>query len=252
MEAGKDVGAVMQAAAILRALSDAREPLGVTALARKAEVSPSTTLNILRTLVKERLVALDPTNKTYSLDLGLLELARVMLGKTKIELLRPKLQRIANQYEATVSLWQVNDRQRLLLLDRLKPGVGVHIEFQIAMRIPLYAGANGRAVAAASDVPRDELHEAFAHIRWVKPMTFERYLAEIDEARQRGYALDMGALIKSVISAAAVIPDRDGKPAMVVGTHTFNGQLDDDVLDELGRDIAATCADARVALFGRA
>ncbi|WP_167531051.1 IclR family transcriptional regulator [Paraburkholderia agricolaris] len=252
MEAGKDVGAVMQAAAILRALSDAREPIGVTALARKAEVSPSTTLNILRTLVKERLVALDPSNKTYSLDLGLLELTRAMLGKTKIELLRPKMQRIANQYEATVSLWQVTDRQRLLLLDRVKPGVGVHIEFQIAMRIPLYAGANGRAVAAASNVSRDELHQAFANIRWVKPMTFEHYLAEIDEARERGYAIDTGALIKSVVSAAAVILDRDDKPAMVVSAHTFNGQLSDEILHELGSDISTTCADARVALFGRA
>jgi DNA-binding IclR family transcriptional regulator len=220
MEAGKDVGAVMQAAAILRALSDAREPIGVVALARKAEVSPSTTLNILRTLVKERLVALDPSNKTYSLDLGLLELARAMLGKTKLELLRPKLQRIANQYEATVSLWQVNDRQRLLLLDRLKPGVGVHIEFQIAMRIPLYADANGRAVAAASNVSRDELHEAFANIRWVKPMTFERYLAEIEEARELGYAI--ASLTSSWLSTSPrrLATVRHFAPSPARGAHT--------------------------------
>ncbi|WP_082079558.1 IclR family transcriptional regulator [Cupriavidus basilensis] len=264
MEAGKDVGAVIQAASILRVLSDTRQPLGVTAIARIAALNPSTALNILRTLVKERLVAFEPATKTYGLDLGLLELARVMLGKTEVELLRPGLQRIANQFEATVSVWRVVDSQRapprdsrgdsprFLLLDRLKPELGVHIEFRSAMRIPLYAGAIGRAAAAAGQVSPDRLREAFAGIRWNTPMPFERYLAEIDEARQRGYAVDAGVLIKSVVSVAAAIADAHGRPALAVSTHTFSGQLADDALHELGRCIGAACAQAQAALFGQA
>lgn len=250
MKVGKDVGAVIQAAAILRVVSNARQPLGVTAVARAATLNPSTTLNILRTLVKERFIAFDPATKTYTPDLGIVELARAMLGKTHVELLRPRLQRIANQFEATVSVWRVTDTQRLLLLERLKPETGLYIEFSTALRIPLYAGASGRAVAAVAPVERDALHQAFARIRWHTPIPFEQYCAEIDAARETGYAFDVGALIRSVVSTAAAMTDLDGHPSLVLSAHTFSGQLQDDALHALGKDLHATCTEAHAALYG--
>ncbi len=252
MEVGKDVGAVIQAAAILRVVSNARQPLGVTAIARVANLNPSTTLNILRTLVKERLIAFEAPTKTYALDLGIVELARAMLGKTHVELLRPRLQRIANQFEATVSIWRGTDTQRLLLLERLKPEVGVHIEFEIAMRIPLFAGAGGRVVAAVSSMAPEELQQAFARIRWNTPISFEQYLAEVEEARERGYAFDFGALIRSVVATAAAVVDQQNRPALVISAHTFNGQLSAETLHALGRDLHATCIEAAAALYGGA
>ena len=74
------VPAVSRAAAILRLLGRSDEPQGVQAIARALNIIPSTCLHILRTLVAEELVAVDPATKLYSLNAGVLMLARQWLG----------------------------------------------------------------------------------------------------------------------------------------------------------------------------
>jgi hypothetical protein len=81
--------AVSQAARILRCLSTAPAPLGVSAVARELGLSPSSCFNILRTLVAEGLLAFDPVAKTYSLGLGLVEIASSALGMGYLDLIRP-------------------------------------------------------------------------------------------------------------------------------------------------------------------
>lgn len=256
MEVGREVGAVAQAAAILRAVAGAREALGVTAIARAAGVSPSTTLNILRTLVHEGFVALVPETKTYRLGLGLLEVARPLLNRSDVELLQPRLQSVATEFEATATVWQVAPDDKALLLGRIVPASGIHIEFRLATRIPAYAGAIGRAVAAAGQsagqLPRATLRARFGAIRWHVPVAFETFLAEIEEASANGYAVDLGHLIRGVTSAAAALCDRSGRPRLVVAAHLFQGQLTEERLEALGLALRGLVDAAQPAMFGAA
>ncbi|MGX7706045.1 IclR family transcriptional regulator [Methylobacterium sp. Gmos1] len=254
MEVGREVGAVAQAAAILRAVAGAREALGVTAIARAAGVSPSTTLNILRTLVHEGFVALVPETKTYRLGLGLLEVARPLLNRSDVELLQPRLQSIATEFEATATVWQVAPDDKALLLGRIVPASGIHIEFRLATRIPAYAGAIGRAVAAAGQgaglLPRATLRARFGAIRWHVPVPFDAFLSEIETAAANGYAVDLGQLIRGVTSAAAALCDRSGRPRLVVAAHLFQGQLTEERLEALGLALRGLVAAAQPAMFG--
>jgi DNA-binding IclR family transcriptional regulator len=250
MEVGREVGAVAQAAAILRAVAGSREALGVTAIARAAGVSPSTTLNILRTLVHEGFVALVPETKTYRLGLGLLEVARPLLNRSDVELLQPRLQSIATEFEATATVWQVAPDDKALLLGRIVPASGIHIEFRLATRIPAYAGAIGRAVAAAGQLPRATLRARFGAIRWHVPVAFDTFLSEIETASANGYAVDLGQLIRGVTSAAAALCDRTGRPRLVVAAHLFQGQLTEQRLEALGLALRGLAAAAQPAMFG--
>ncbi|AWB19972.1 IclR family transcriptional regulator [Methylobacterium currus] len=254
MEVGREVGAVTQAAAILRAIAGARDALGVTAIARAAGVSPSTTLNILRTLVHEGFVALVPETKTYRLGLGLLEVARPLLNRSDVELLQPGLQPIATEFEATTTIWQVAPDDKALLLGRIVPASGIHIEFRLATRIPAYAGAIGRAVAAAGEragqLPRATLRARFGAIRWHVPVAFDTFLAEVEAAAARGYAVDLGHLIRGVTSVAAALCDRTGRPRLVVAAHLFQGQLTEERLEALGLALRGLTARAQPAMFG--
>lgn len=251
MEAGRDVGAVIQAVAILRVLADSQAPQGVTAIARAAGLNPSTTLNILRTLVKEGLVAQDAATKTCGLDFGLLELARTLINKTKVDILQPHLQRLTTQFDATASVWRISSDYKATLVGRVLPENGVHIQFHIATRLPAFAGAIGRIVAAKADPGEAQLHAAFVRIRWNKPMPFETYVDEVRRAREDGYAVDVGALIRSVTSVTACICDTDGSPRLVVAAHTFLGQLSADGMAELGAELKRLCEEAQRALYGR-
>ena len=73
------VPAVTRAAAILRLLGRHRAPMGVKAIADALGLVPSTALHILRALVAEELVRVDPLTKQYTLGPGLLSLARTTL-----------------------------------------------------------------------------------------------------------------------------------------------------------------------------
>src|SRR3546814_19278248 len=73
------VGAVVNAAAILRHLGASEEPQGVTAIAQALSLSASSCFNILRTLAAEDLVELYSRRKLYSLGLGLYDIAHQSL-----------------------------------------------------------------------------------------------------------------------------------------------------------------------------
>lgn len=92
----KLVGALVAGPQILRYLRRQSEPAGVNRIARDLKLNPSTCFNLLRTLVHEQLAVMDPETKTYSLGLGLVELARGTLDQVSyVRFVRPSLERIA-------------------------------------------------------------------------------------------------------------------------------------------------------------
>lgn len=240
MMVGKDVRAVIQAVSILRVMADANTPMGVTALARSAGVSPSTTLNILRTLIGQGVAGFSEHSKTYRLELGLLELARSLLNRIGADVLQPDLQTLAERFEATVTVWQWQG-DTLWLVKRVVPHTGVHIEFPIAGRVSAHAGASGRLVFAYSDYTDAEIRQRVQALKWNSPVPIERYLKQVQQARRRGYAVDAGNFLRSVMSVAAAIRDTDGKLRLAVSMHTFMGQLSPSAIAELGHALSDVC-----------
>ena len=88
------VPAVTRAIAILRLLSRSRAPQGLKAIAETLDLVPSTALHIVRALVAEDLLQVDPLTKRYRLGVGMLPLARAVLENSDFpNLVRPKLDR---------------------------------------------------------------------------------------------------------------------------------------------------------------
>ncbi|RZN09908.1 IclR family transcriptional regulator, partial [Bordetella pertussis] len=75
----KLVGALVGGLRVLRYLSAAPAGVGVTRVARDLQLNSSTCYNFLKTLVYEGLVTFDESTKTYSIALGLVELAKGVL-----------------------------------------------------------------------------------------------------------------------------------------------------------------------------
>ena len=73
--------AISRAAAVLRLLGKTAQPMGVNAIARELGLVPSTCLYVLRALVEEELVAFDENTKRYTLEAGVLSLARGWLRR---------------------------------------------------------------------------------------------------------------------------------------------------------------------------
>ncbi|WP_423455681.1 IclR family transcriptional regulator [Ottowia sp. VDI28] len=249
--AGRDVGAVRQALAVLRVISAAREPIPLAAIARSAGVSPSTTLNILRTLVNEGIVLFHASAKSYQLGLGLLELAGPLLIRSDVELAEPLLQQIASRHSATATIWMVRPGGRLLLAARLVPDSVIRIEFRVASRLPPYAGATGAMVAAARGASTADIEAGVGQVRWAHVPTPDQFLSQVDQARQRGYAVDEGYLIPGVTSVAAVAKGAGDDPRLVLSAHVFQSQLSGQELDRLGEELRELGAHVGSAVYRR-
>ena len=95
--------AISRAAAILRLLGKSETPLGLQSIARALNLVPSTCLYVLRALVDEEFVAFDPDTKRYSLEAGVLTLARHWLRRNQFtDLSQPVLNRISQDFDVTV------------------------------------------------------------------------------------------------------------------------------------------------------
>src|ERR1700678_2188388 len=75
--------AIARAVAILRLLGKCDAPVGVQAIARELGLVPSTCLYVLRALAAEEFVSFDADTKRYSLEAGVLTLARQWLRRNR-------------------------------------------------------------------------------------------------------------------------------------------------------------------------
>jgi len=247
---GRSVRAVVQAMRILRNLAGQGPPAGVTAIARATGMNPSTCFNILRTLAAEGLVVFDAQAKTYRLGLGVMELATGLMGASPIDLIRPDLERLALNRPAVLCIWIVTNTDRIVLADRIwDPGNPVRTEIAPNLRLPSFAGAVGRCVAASRRVSEDELRHRFAGIRWQNPPEFSEYLADIRAAERLGYAFDRGQAFIGLDSAAAVVTDQNGQPRYGLSAVVIHGQVSYADLDAMGAELGDSAARIGAALF---
>src|SRR6201996_5456608 len=95
--------AISRAAAVLRLLGKSNTPLGVQSIARELGLVPSTCLYVLRALVAEELVSFDADTKRYSLEAGVLTLARHWLRRNRFnDLAQPVLERVSEAFGVTM------------------------------------------------------------------------------------------------------------------------------------------------------
>ncbi len=239
----RDVGAVVHAVRILRHLSTAAHPRGVAVIARETGISPSTCFAILRTLVRARLASFDEIAKTYTLGMGVAEIAASLVGIGHAELIRPELEDLARHYGVPVVLWRVTEDNHLVLAHEAHGDAAVRIEMAPGLRLPALIGAAGRCVAAALDLPTTELRRRFARLRWQAPPTFAQYRSEVAAARAKGWAIDEGQIYRGVHSVGSVIVDHDRRPRFALSGVSLAGQHEREMLEQLGaalRDLATT------------
>ena len=167
-----DVGAVVHALRILRCLAASTAPVGVAVVARDTGISPSTCFNILRTLSRAGFATFRTDDKTYTLGMGVAELATGLVGISHAELLRPELERLALNYEMLVVLWRVTDDHHLVLLDRAFSETAVRVEMRVGLRLPGFGGGGGTLRGRGAGSAGGGIAPAFRHAAVAGPATF--------------------------------------------------------------------------------
>lgn len=203
--------AIARAAAILRLLGKSDAPLGLQTIARSLDLVPSTCLHVLRALVSEELVAFDPDTKRYTLEVGVLTLARHWLRRNQFtDLVQPALDRISQEFDITMLGVHLVGLEHIVVVAASQASNNFQISAQIGSRFPALISATGRCIAAFGKFPEEEIEERFKTLRWDDAPSFEEWQQQVQQTRSQGFAVDAGNYIAGVtVLAAPVWKSRD-------------------------------------------
>ena len=206
--------AISRAAAVLRLLGKSDTPLALQAIARELGLVPSTCLYVLRALVVEEFVSFDPDTKRYSLEAGVLTLARHWLRRNQFtDLAQPVMDRIGRAFDVTMLGVQIVGLEHIIVVAVSQSGNNFQLSAQIGSRFPALISATGRCIAAFGGHSDAELEARFRTLRWDEAPAFDDWKAQVRQTRAQGFAVDEGNYISGVTLVAAPVWKTRAKPS---------------------------------------
>jgi IclR family acetate operon transcriptional repressor len=213
--ASRRIAAVERAAAVLFELADSGGELGTNELARRLEISASTVSRLLATLAAGGLVEHRPESGRYRLGPGLLRLGNAALAHLDLrEAARPQLIMLSEETGETVTLSAPGERDAVTV-DFVQSPASVQSVARVGRPSVAHATAAGKVLLAFGGrrLPPPPL-EAFTERTITDP---DRLAAEVDLAREQGYAQAAGEREEDLNAIAAPVLDHRGELAAIVG-----------------------------------
>jgi DNA-binding IclR family transcriptional regulator len=216
----RQVPALSRGIAILRLLGRSDVALGVHDVARSLELVPSTCLHLLRALVADRLVSVDPVTKKYSVAAGLVALARTALRQhTFPAAIQSDLGDLSEMYGVAAIAVEASGLEHMVVVALSRADSPLQVQVDIGSRFPALISATGRCLAAFGTHPWAEIKARFGNLRWDVPPTLTTWRSEVKATRLAGYAVDDGQYIRGVTIVAAPVrmPNGSINALVVVG-----------------------------------
>lgn len=234
MEAGKRVGSTVNTMKILAFV--ARRPGGAstTEIAKATGINLSTCFNIARTLTADGYLQWVAETKRYAVGPALSALAHQLTSRSRdLESLRPAMQRIAKQYELTVTLWRRCSLTSMELLMVAESDSAVRIQMPVGQRLPVLLGGMGRIMALQGGLTDAQREAIFEGIQWGKPLSLATFMAQARQAKRRGWGMDEGYTHRSVTAVAVPVPSESGTTEEMCSATMFINQHDAATLEAL-------------------
>jgi DNA-binding IclR family transcriptional regulator len=206
--------AISRAAAVLRLLGKSDRPQSLQSIARELGLVPSTCFYVLRALVAEEFVSFDPETKRYSLEAGVLTLARHWLRRNPFnDLAQPALDRISQAFDVTAFGVHIVGLDHIVVVAVSQSGNSLRLSAEIGSRFPALISATGRCIAAFGDHSESDLQARFKTLRWDAPPTWDQWKEQVARTRVQGFAVDEGQYMAGVTVVAAPVWKTLTKPS---------------------------------------
>jgi DNA-binding IclR family transcriptional regulator len=243
---GRPIASVARALALLDALCDSEEGLGVNELARQIAVSPSTASRLLGTLEAAGMVQRDGRGP-FRLGMQLVTLADRVLSRLDLRTLaRPVLIELMERTGETATL-SVPAEREAITVDSVPSRASVVSMARLGRPSVAHATAVGKVMLAfgGGPLPRERDLRALT----ARTVTDRAKLAgEVAAVRQRGYGTVFGEREPDVNAIAAPVFDRTGRLAAILGLQGPSARLEDPT--KLLSDLQAGAASLMRALGG--
>lgn len=238
------VRSVSQAFAILRLIAG-EGALTLTEICRETGLSPSSGLNLLRTLVHEGALERGSDARRYRLTAAW-HAADLLTGARMARLIgqvQPLITRFAKTHDAACGLWQQLGGDRLSLVAQGESKAATRIHMAIGQRQPVGGGSIGRALIASEAPDPAEMERRFARLRWRRPLAFAAWVEQVARARQLGYGVDDGFAYPGIVSIGVVVPGTRN-PRLCLSASVFAGARSDPEIEAMGKALAELAEEA--------
>jgi DNA-binding IclR family transcriptional regulator len=230
---------------VLEALAAAgRSGIALTALGRQLGLHRSTLYRFLTTLAKCGYAEPCEATDRYRLSYKALELAAATLtGLPLRDVGAPLLEELNQTTRETVHI-VVLDQGEVVTIDRLEADYPITLRTQVGTRRPAYCSATGKAMLAfLPDAVVDEILARGMPARTTRTITTpEVYKAQLQAARQRGFAIDDEEFVDGIRCVAAPVFDLTGRP---IGAISLSAPTMRVSLEQLLNFAEPVCAAAR-------
>jgi DNA-binding IclR family transcriptional regulator len=209
---GYSVRAVVRAVQLLELLQGSGERgASLQELSKRSGLAKASVYRILRTLAGAALVERLPGSERYRLGVRCLEFGQAYLEQ--IDFRRealPVMERLREEFNETVHLAVLDDRLRVVYLEKLDSAHAVGIMMsRVGRTAPSYCTGLGKALLAARPDDPVALLEDWGELQAHTANTIHepaKLRAELERIRSTGYALDLEEHENGVRCVAAAIP----------------------------------------------
>jgi IclR family KDG regulon transcriptional repressor len=229
---------VIKAFRVLAIISESRMDISISDLSRRLGLSKGTVFAIATTLEELGVLVRNPVTKKFSLGYTLLELGRMALVRQDVrETARKPMEELAEKVQETVFLGVLNG-DHVTIVDVAESKMELKITAPSGTRLPLLVGATGKVFLAGMDRERAREVVNSLGLAGYTPKSItdvHRYMEEIEEVRERGFATDDEEYMRGVRAVACPLGAHPLPHGIwVVG---FSASLDDKkmgwVIDEV-------------------
>jgi IclR family transcriptional regulator, KDG regulon repressor len=202
---------------LLQFISEGHEGLPVREVARAAGLPRSIVQRLLCTLEAEGFLEKHPSQIGYRVAIKMWSLGCSAIRRLSVrDVARPHLEDLAHKTSEMTKLG-VLDGADVVYIDRVECPLAVRAYVPIGGRAPAHSVATGKAILAF--LPPAKLAEIAGSQRAVARDAFRRqaFIAELEQIRRRGHAINRGEWEKSVGAIAAPIFDAQGDAVASIG-----------------------------------
>jgi DNA-binding IclR family transcriptional regulator len=204
---------------ILQLLAQENRPLGVTAIADRLSVDPSTSYRLLATLEKHKFIRQE-SSKKYTLGFGIVTIASALLRQIDVAAIAaPFLRELMTKTGESAHVAIADGNRAAVVAQACAPGM-LRVDTPLGSHEPLYCTAVGKALLAETEPLRVRADIGSAPLTRYSPNTItnlEMLMTELQRTRDRGYAFDDEELHAGVRCIAAAVRDHSGAIIAAVG-----------------------------------
>ena len=164
------------------------------------------------TSISRVVLRVDATTKQYSLGTGMIRLARSVLQTGSFaQIVQPVLDRLAATRGVTAMGVEVTPQQSVVVLAISRSNQPFRLHTDVGSQFSNLVSATGRLIAAYGGDIWTVLRKKYNAVPWDQAPGFATWRQEVEQARNRGWALDRDNFVAGLTVVAVPVFDAAGK-----------------------------------------